>query len=185
MRRILAAILLALVAAAPAARSQGIASFFEDRMADAVRNGNVQEAREALLKGANPNSKANSEYYYLIEATRANHAGIIRLLLEHNADPATRDQLGNTALHWAAEGNKPEIARLLLGGRADINAQDRNGLTPLMKAVQANHPAVVELLLREKADIALTDFTGRSALDIAQRERRTQIANMLKAAQKK
>ena len=68
MRKALAIVVLAVLAGMPAAWSQGLSSFFEDKMADAVKAGSLQDAREALLKGANPNSKGGSEFLYLIEA---------------------------------------------------------------------------------------------------------------------
>lgn len=186
MRKTLSIVMLILWAAAPVAWAQGISSFFEDKLAEAVKSGSAEDARAALLKGASPDSKSSDgDYFYLIEATRADFPSVVRVLLQFNANVNIRDQLGNSPLHWAAEGNKSEVARILIAGRADINAQDRNGLTPLMKATQANQSNMVEMLLREKADTTLTDFTGRTALDIAIRDRKTTIASMLRAAPKK
>jgi uncharacterized protein len=74
------------------------------------------------------------------------------------------DELGRSALHYAAaEGNLEEVARLLISG-ADPNLQDQQQWTPLHFAAQANSAPCVEELLRAGANPALRDSHGNTPL---------------------
>jgi len=42
------------------------------------------------------------------------HAEVTKLLLDHHADIAIKDNYGNTALHAARDNNELETAKLLL-----------------------------------------------------------------------
>ena len=55
---------------------------------------------------------------------------IVRLLLEHGADPNARDRDDRTSLHYAAFYRHYEIVKLLLDYGANLCARDRNGRTP-------------------------------------------------------
>ena len=58
----------------------------------------------------------------LHEAAKAGHAGAVRLLLEHGADPNAREAGDNTyPLHWAAARADREIATVLLDAGGDVH----------------------------------------------------------------
>jgi hypothetical protein len=66
---------------------------------------------------------------------------VVRLLLEHGANPNTRDNKCRTPLHHASsssgELSRPlrlEIARILLAHGADVDAKDDEGRTPFQVA---------------------------------------------------
>ena len=54
-------------------------------------------------------------------------------LLHYGADARAVDQLGNTALHLAAD---PPLVRALIASGAAVNASNQAGLTPLHLAVR-------------------------------------------------
>ena len=74
--------------------------------------------------------------------------------------PLFKDQVGKTALHYAAISNEVEATKTLLKFGANINAQTRvffpiyeqGGDTPLMKAVEVGSQAVVKELILWNCD---------------------------------
>lgn len=61
----------------------------------------------------------------------ARGASLIRVLLEHGADPSATDPDGRTALHIAARHNPlSAVSELLLNAGADPAVRDRQGSTP-------------------------------------------------------
>ena len=53
----------------------------------------------------------------------------MRLMFDHNANEHVRDNIGTTALHFAAIGGHPDIARTLLERGAEVNTQNRREFT--------------------------------------------------------
>lgn len=72
---------------------------------------------------------------------------LVRVLLEHGADPAAANAHGSTALHQAGYANLPWMARLLLdaGAPADVSARGDGG-TPLVLALFWGNREVAEVL---------------------------------------
>ena len=61
------------------------------------------------------------------------HIEIVRLLLEHGADPTQHEinWIGGSPLHWASE-REPEICQMLIDAGAEVNARiDRPGSSHL------------------------------------------------------
>lgn len=56
---------------------------------------------------------------------------MVRLLLEHGADPNQRDRIGNTPLHLAAVTSKISVVTLLLASGTDVSLIDYQGFNPL------------------------------------------------------
>ncbi len=69
---------------------------------------------------------------------------LLRLLLLNKADVTRKDDIGCTALHWAAKRNNIEAARLLLANKAEVNAKDVLNRTPIDYATKWK--GIVELL---------------------------------------
>ena len=77
----------------------------------------------------------------------------VRVLLDNGADPNVTNDVGATALMWAADSG--EKARLLLAHHADANAKSADGRTPLM--IAAGRPGslgIVEALLDHGAALS-------------------------------
>ncbi len=102
-------------------------------------------------------------------AARKGHVEIVRLLLEHGADPNARDIHGGTPLHDAALWGHTEVVKLLLEHGADPNIRDKTGATPLLLAVDQDHTDVAKLLLEHGADPNVSEKIGdrRSVLHSA------------------
>ncbi len=88
----------------------------------------------------------------LIETVLEKRADLVKILLEHGADPKLFDREHATALHFAAAAHQPEIVQLLLDKGAVVDAKDHAGNTPLFKALStyrgdANGDAIWALML--------------------------------------
>jgi ankyrin repeat protein len=155
---------------------------------------------KALLDhGANPNARlssstmdrvhndANSDAALgagataLMRAAKQSDVSMMRLLLEHGADPALATKKGATALMFAAsrgggfrgvgarasEEDSLKAVTLCLDRGAPVNAVDETGQSALHLAVATGSDAVVQLLADNGADVLLKDLRGRTALDVA------------------
>ncbi len=89
-----------------------------------------------LENGADPNVRYGDSTPLVVNM-RANPE-ILRLLLEHKANPDAADIHEMTALHWLAMSDTAptNAVALLLGNSTNVNAQDKNGNTPLLFAAE-------------------------------------------------
>ena len=100
------------------------------------------ETAEYLIKaGAVVNSPSRNSLGAtpLLSAVAAGHAKIVLLLLQHNANPNTRENNGYTSLHAAAQNGDTEVIRTLLFNGADMSICSNQGELPLDLAVEAGH----------------------------------------------
>ncbi|HSB00012.1 MAG TPA: ankyrin repeat domain-containing protein [Anaerolineales bacterium] len=107
------------------------------------------EVAEYLVKAGAPlNSTSHNRLKAapLQSAVAARHEKIVKMLLEHGADPNVREQCGYTPLHAAAQNGDEEMIRTLIYGGADMSLKGNDGKLPLDLAREAGHPAVVKLL---------------------------------------
>jgi uncharacterized protein len=63
-----------------------------------------------------------------------------------------------------------------------VNAQNNNGRTALMGAAKSNHTEIVKALLAKGADLNAKDKSGKTALELAQPQEKTELAQLLKTA---
>lgn len=66
----------------------------------------------------------------------------VRRFLEDGNDVNSRDTMGNTLLHWAAERGEVEIVKLLIDAGADVNARNRHGDSVFFMAGEKSHGGV-------------------------------------------
>lgn len=114
---------------------------------DAAASGRLAITEQLLARGAKVNVSNAEGETPLHWAVRNGHTEIARMLLEHRADPNTREvRKHRTPLHEAAFRGRGEIARMLLERGADPNAVDAAGKTPLFYAQDDKHEDIVSLL---------------------------------------
>jgi len=101
--------------------------------------------------------------------------------IQNNANINNPDNCSYVPLHHAAYYGHIEIVKLLLmhGAHNSINAQSCTGSTPLYYAVYRNHIEIVKLLVDAGASITLKNKDHETALDLARREKKQEISQLL------
>jgi len=132
----------------------------------AVKNGSLEIA-EYLIKNNADIDLGNEEHgdTPLILASMGNNFGIVKMILENDADVNKTTINGETALHFAADVGSLEIAEYLINKKADVNLG--TSTTALTIATFGNSFEIVKLLLENEADINKTTETGHTALHFA------------------
>jgi ankyrin repeat protein len=116
---------------------------------EASKIGNVQRVQSLLVSGASPNDIASSgptidkNYegsYPLHIAVRMGHVEVVKILLEHGADPTVRDKFGKCPIDYSekreiaiALRNNPKQMQLLSMRNELANAADKGDLDTLNK----------------------------------------------------
>jgi ankyrin repeat protein len=164
------------------------------------REGNLALAQLLLAKGADPNTRIREmpvvRTYVMplgslswtdftgetpfIRASLAGDVTVMRLLMQHGADPKIMTTGGTTALAAAAgvnwvvaqtfdEGPDAllEAVRICLEAGIDVNAANSKGVRAIHGAANRGSDAIVRFLVEHGADIRATDGEGRSPLDWA------------------
>lgn len=142
---------------------------------------------ETLLRhGAKVDAK-NSRQETALRLAGSAHPDVVKVLLEHGADPNVRDFYGKTLLVAVCEAGADrdtETVRLLLEHGADPNIRGEAG-TPLLYAVNMGprgNTEVVRLLLEHGADPNAKDKADSSALVCAVDKHNAEIVKALIAA---
>ncbi|KAJ7256364.1 ankyrin repeat-containing domain protein [Mycena rebaudengoi] len=124
-------------------------SYYGTALLAACEKGRIDFVRRLLDLGADVDLGRAGGSNPLEVASRCGHIEIVRLLLEHNANP----NIG-IALYAAAEwsDDRADIVRLLLEKGADPNRRSPSGDTPLRIACLYHHREIVRLLIEHGAD---------------------------------
>ena len=112
-----------------------------------------------------------------LRAAQSGDLALLRLLLEHGADPSLATTNGTTPLMVASgigwvegvtyewsEADTLATVRLLLELGADVNAADRDGRTALHGAAHKGRNDVVRMLVDHGADLAARDHGSRDSI---------------------
>jgi uncharacterized protein len=122
--------------------------FSPDHVQSNMHREPVELVRELLARGANVNATASADSWcrtpVVIHAASGGNTQCVQALLEHGADPNSRNIAGGTPLMYA--GNILTV-RLLIARGADVNARTKDGSTVLRMAALAPDAAVRRRLL--------------------------------------
>jgi ankyrin repeat protein len=115
----------------------------------------------------------------LSSAASLNRVEIVKLLLNHGANPNIADSENDTPLMAACHHGNIEIVSMLLAAGADVNAAEtRYGYTPLASAVQKGHIGIVRILLDKGADPSIRLNNGFTPRDLAGARGYTEIVGL-------
>ncbi len=84
-----------------------------DHLADCIDRGDVLEAEQAILAGADVNMQFENGETPLHKAVRTNSSTMTQLLLEHRADPTIANKNNETASGMAIRLNKYKVIDVL------------------------------------------------------------------------
>ena len=145
-----------------------------------------------LLKGARTtvDIPGDAERIPLHSAAHYGQVDVVRLLLKHNADAKSQDDLGWTALHYPGAiwdyrkgPNVPQklenVARLLLKHGADVNARNHTGDTPLHVAARCGNVTIARVLLEHGANVDEKDNEGKTPFQHALEWKQNEIIGFL------
>lgn len=110
----------------------------------------MAEGNQDLLKAANTGD--------MYEAVR---------LLDKGASISSRNEFGETQLHYACHCAHVEVVKELLSKGANINAQSENKETPLHHCCYSGSVELAELLLARGADCGVSNDIGETPLHVA------------------
>jgi len=151
-----------------------------------------------LARGADPNAQVNTTpvrgfmqgsaswvnfdgQTVFIRAALAGDITLMRLLLQHGADPNIKTYEGSTALmasagvNWVvaqtysrSEDEYLEAAKLCLEKGADVNAINNQGFTPMHGATNRGFDKMVQLLFDHGSKLDVKDKQGRTPMTFAE-----------------
>ena len=114
------------------------------------------------------------------ELFRVAWTGNTTTLQNTNADANTKDPLGRTPLHIAAEKGYGDVAMFLIENGADVNLTDANGNTPLIFIIhKIGNLEITKRLLEKGALVNVQNRTGETALMYAAWRGHSDIAQLL------
>mmetsp|Transcript_691 Transcript_691/g.1385 ORF Transcript_691/g.1385 Transcript_691/m.1385 type:complete len:273 (-) Transcript_691:56-874(-) len=147
----------------PIVRSQDVEVIYE--MACRVAEGKPV-ADKALLSPPSINS-SDGKGTAVFKAVEQKRDDVLKVLVEHKANPNAKDAQGNTPLMMAAKKMRAAAMGILLAAGAEVDACDSDKGTALMVATSMGDPAGVQVLLGAKADVNRQNSDGDSALQIS------------------
>ena len=128
--------------------------------------------RRVVFRGQWVNEEGETAF---VRAAESSDLAVMRLLLDHGADPSIPTAVKVTALQVAAgigwvegltyewsEQDNVEAVKMLLALGADPNAQADTGRTALMGAAHKGRIAVIQLLVDAGAKLDTRDYGGTS-----------------------
>lgn len=119
----------------------------DDGLVRAAQGGHAKLVKLLLDKGADVNTTAQSKVGDTALHTGALQGGpeVVRLLLEHGANPNFMNKARQTPLHRAISGDcELETVKLLVAAGARLNMPDEDGMTPVrMAAVRGRNTRTI------------------------------------------
>jgi ankyrin repeat protein len=153
-------------------------------MYSASMAGDIDKVSDYLKMDIDINEHFESGWTALLAASAQGFMPIVKLLLEHGANPDISNFNKITPLLYAVRYNNYEICSLLLEYGSDVNLQDIYGNSPLIGAAKNGKMEIVELLLSYGANVDIQDHEKLKALDYAQKFKNGQVAKRLRNIRK-
>lgn len=152
-------------------------------LAQACSEGDSGAARRLLEAGVPVDARYESRNEtMLILAAKAGHLDVVRLLIEHGADPSLVDSNPWDGLYWAVRNGHHEVAEFLLtlqpGAATRIYPDGQNLLNV---AARGGYLKMIDVLIAAGADVSSADNAGSlvANADIGPRETSSAMVELL------
>ncbi|XP_012144276.1 uncharacterized protein LOC100882592 isoform X1 [Megachile rotundata] len=152
----------------------------QKRMFVALEEGNLENLKDCLKKGADINARDINSWTTLHFAARGSSSEIIKFILDHNFNPNIKDINGQNPLHIAAAHDRKNIVQFFIQ-KTDlyIDDKDNNGKTPLHIAAENGNKDAVEILLQNNANTNTQDIAGLTPLHSAVKNNHIDVVKIL------
>ena len=137
---------------------------------------NLPLVKAILDAGARVNDYESDYMTPLMDAVSYDRLKTVQLLLDHGANPLTRNDLGQSPIHVA---QSLKVAQLLVRLGNDVNATANDGSTPLMTLTAKDKAATMRFLISQGARVNSRAKDGTSALLAATESEDTEGTKML------
>ncbi|MFC1478069.1 ankyrin repeat domain-containing protein [Candidatus Margulisiibacteriota bacterium] len=125
----------------------------DKELLNAAEEGDAEDVKQALAKGADINTKNKWGDTALMRAAGSGNTEAVKVLIEAEANVHTKRKSGLSALIWAAWNGNTEAVKLLIEAEADLNAENEAGRTALMCAGERGHTEIVKILFEAGANV--------------------------------
>jgi ankyrin repeat protein len=121
----------------------------------------------------------------LMQAAHYGHLEALKSLISHKANVNAGDQVGRTALHFAALKNRAGSIEILAAHGAKLDAAETDdGWRPLHSAAYSGSLDAATMLVAKGADIRALDRAGKTPLDCAENRGQARVAGFLREMMK-
>lgn len=137
-----------------------------DLLFDAINRRDHKTFERLIEQGIDINARSEIGDTVLIRATMCYDPYLVKIILEHGADPNLKDSsLGLSALYWASDRGYVESIKLLISHGADVNIiDDSYNNTPLHLTSLYGHTEATKLLIDNDAYVDAKDDKGNTPL---------------------
>ena len=146
---------------------------------NAVRTGNIEDAKNHLSDGVDVNIKNFYGDTAIHKAVKLNRIKFTELLLSNDADINLSNYEKWTPLHTAVSLGYNEMVRILLSNGAYVNVKLDDGSTPLHLAVWYGRTEIAETLIASGAKLNSKNQNGWTPLHIATEADLLRLAELL------
>ncbi|HKP05146.1 MAG TPA: ankyrin repeat domain-containing protein [Chthoniobacterales bacterium] len=119
----------------------------------------ILEGKGADLKGLTKEGRSA-----LFFAAELGYAAMVRLLIDRGLDPRSKDNKGDTPLHWVLHAPDERIEKIKLLVAAGVNTPNNDGDTPLLLAAKAMDRPACAILLQNGATVDVVNGKGETPL---------------------
>ncbi|WP_223839298.1 ankyrin repeat domain-containing protein [Saccharopolyspora pogona] len=159
----------------------------DQQLRRAADDGDLDQVCAALAAGADPAAQDDRQDSAFLVTGVTGGVGMLEAPLPANPEFALTNRYGGTALIPAGEHGHVEYVRAAVKTGIDVNHVNDLGWTALLEAVvlgdgSERYQEVAQLLVNAGADVNIRDRNGATALQHAESDGYTEIAEILRSA---